>query len=145
MQFIIQHSHIHAIVHYFLFRNNLPKNPPHRYSVSFATCIHSSNYNSSEDINISFTTCASSQWIVHLFYPEEANYSFFLIVEILLIYSISAKWFSYAQTHTHIYIYIYILLKIVFHYRLLYSSLFYTVGSCCLSILYTVVVCINCS
>ena len=108
MQFIIQHSHIHAIVHYFLFRNNLPKNPPHRYSVSFATCIHSSNYNSSEDINISFTTCASSQWIVHLFYPEEANYSFFLIVEILLIYSISAKWFSYARAHTHTHTYIYI-------------------------------------
>ena len=47
----------------------------------------------------------------------------------------AAKWF--------IYIYIYILFHILFRYRLLHdiecSSLFYTVGPCCLSILYIVV------
>ena len=47
--------------------------------------------------------------------------------------------------YTHTYIYILFLFQILFHYRLLqdieYSSLCYTVGPCCLSILY-VVVCI---
>ena len=42
-----------------------------------------------------------------------------------------------------IYIYIYVLFQIIFHYRLLqdteYSSLCYTVGPCCLSILHIVV------
>ena len=42
----------------------------------------------------------------------------------------------------HVYIYIYILFNILFHYDLLqdieYSSLCYTVGPCCLPILYIV-------
>ena len=37
MQLTIQHSHIHAIVHSFLFRNNLPKkSPPQIFSVQFS-------------------------------------------------------------------------------------------------------------
>ena len=44
------------------------------------------------------------------------------------------------QLHIYIYIYIYILFHILFNYGLLqdieYSSLCYTVGPCCLSILY---------
>ena len=44
--------------------------------------------------------------------------------------------------HTYVYVYIYILFQILFHYRLLqdieYISLYYTVGLCWLSILYTV-------
>ena len=57
----------------------------------------------------------------------------------------TAKWFSYIYIYTHIYvcIYIYILFQILFHYRLSqdteYSSLCYTVGLCCLPILYIVV------
>ena len=55
----------------------------------------------------------------------------------------TAKWFSY--TYIYIVIHIYILFQILFHYRLLqnteYSSLCYTVGPCCLPILY-IVVCI---
>ena len=46
--------------------------------------------------------------------------------------------------HTHINIYIYILFHILFHYRLLqyieYSSLCYTAGPCCISILCLMVV-----
>ena len=49
------------------------------------------------------------------------------------------------QSDSVIHIYMYILFHIHFHYSLLqdieYNSLFYTVGSCCLSILY-IVVCI---
>ena len=50
------------------------------------------------------------------------------------------------QLYIYIYIYIHILFHILFHYGLLqdteYSSLCYTVGPCCLSILY-IVVCIS--
>ena len=49
---------------------------------------------------------------------------------------------TYINTHTHTYIYSF---QILFHYSLLcsveYSSLHYTVGSCCLSVLY-IIVCI---
>ena len=62
--------------------------------------------------------------------------------------SYTAKWFSHINIYTYIYIctYIYIkLFQILFPYRLLqnieYSPLCYTVGPCCLSILY-IVVCI---
>ena len=53
--------------------------------------------------------------------------------------------FNYTQIeiYVHIYIYIYILFHILFHYGLLqdmeYSSLCYTVGPCCLSVLYIVI------
>ena len=58
-----------------------------------------------------------------------------------------AKQFSFIYSVIHkykyIYIYIYILFHILFHYGLLqdieYSSLCYTVGPCCLSILYIVI------
>ena len=52
----------------------------------------------------------------------------------------------YIHTYIYIYIYIYILVHILFHYGLSqdieYSSLCYTVGPCCLSILY-IKVCIS--
>ena len=61
--------------------------------------------------------------------------------EVQLIYNVNfcwtAKWFSYT--------YIHILFRILFHYGLSqdieYSSLCYTVGSCCLSI-FCIIVCI---
>ena len=50
--------------------------------------------------------------------------------------------YIYIYIHTHTYIYI--LFQILSHYRLLqdieYSSLYYIVGPCCLSVLYIVVV-----
>ena len=53
--------------------------------------------------------------------------------------------YMYVCIYTYIYIYIYVLFQILFSYRLLqnteWSSLYYTVGSCCLPILY-IVVCI---
>ena len=60
----------------------------------------------------------------------------------------SGKTWAWLNKFTHIYLciyYIYVLILILFHYRLLkdfeYSSLCYTVGPCCLSLLY-IVVCI---
>ena len=61
---------------------------------------------------------------------------------ILSKYSCIPKWFSYIciHTHTHTHIHTYILFHILFHYGLShdikYSSLCYTVGTCCLSILH---------
>ena len=49
----------------------------------------------------------------------------------------------YKVIHIYIYVYIYILFHILFHYGLSqdieYSSLCYTIGPCCLSILYIAV------
>ena len=67
----------------------------------------------------------------------------FFLIEVYLIYNISGAQQSDSVIYIYIYIYIYILFQILFHCRLLqhieYSSLCYTVGLCCLSILYTVV------
>ena len=73
--------------------------------------------------------------------------SFFLI-EVYLIYNVvlvSGVQQSNSILHTYVCVcmHIYILFQILFHYRLLqdteYSSVCYTVGPCCLSILYIVV------
>ena len=57
----------------------------------------------------------------------------------LQCFGCTVKLFSYTYRHTHI------LFQILFHYRLLqgieYSSLYYIIGPCCLSMLY-IVVCI---
>ena len=61
-------------------------------------------------------------------------------------FSCTAKWFSYTHTHTHTHTHIYtFFFYILFHYGLSqgseYSSLCFTVGPCCVSILY-IIVCI---
>ena len=77
------------------------------------------------------------------FLPEVLKICFltFKNIDIQLINNVVLV--SGTQQCDSLYIYIYILFQILFHYRLLqdseYSSLCYTVGPCCLSILYTVV------
>ena len=71
------------------------------------------------------------------------NFNHFLNWSIVNLQSVSFRCTAVIQLY--IYIHIYILFQILFHYRLWqiteYSSLCYTVGPCCLSILY-IVVCI---
>ena len=63
-------------------------------------------------------------------------------IEVYLIYNVVLV-SGVQQSDSVIHTYIYILFPILFHYGLLqdieYSSLCYTVGPCCLSVLYTVV------
>ena len=69
----------------------------------------------------------------------------FFLIEVQLIYNVlSVSGVQQSDSVIHIYIYIYMYsFSDLFHYRLLkdieYSSLCFTVGPCCLSILYTVV------
>ena len=75
---------------------------------------------------------------------EYVLFSLIYFTDVYLIYNIVLV-SGVQQSDLVIYIYVYILFHILFHYGLLqdteYSSLCYTVGPCCLSIL-NVIVCI---
>ena len=75
---------------------------------------------------------------------QTASLFFFFLIDVELIYNVVLV-SGVQQSESVIHICLYILFQILFHYRLLqdidYSSLCYTVGPCCLPILY-IVVCI---
>ena len=112
-------------------------------SLCYSSYIYSSHLLSEVTLQISLVWHKSFTLFFNHFF--KLKHSWFTMLCYFQVYSKVIQLYIYMCIYVYMHVYIYILFQIVFHNRLLqdieYSSLCYTVGLCCLSILY-IVVCI---